>query len=509
MSGTVRSFEHVRGVRKCRIDTKLSFKNLASCDKQRGAIAIVFALMLMVLVGFVGMSLDLGRVYNRKVELQAVANIAAVVAARQLNGTAAGVVNALTQAANAVNSLKYQYNQRSINWNNAALSFSSSSNGTWFDAGAAQAAPDGLQFVKADTSKLDASLATINLVFMRVLSETLASSSVSVKAVAGRSSINVAPLAVCALSPNAAAARANPGPPANSELTEYGFRRGVAYDLMQLNPNGTAAENFVIDPFDPPGVSGAASNTAASVVGPYACTGRLAIPRITGAPITVSRPFPLASLVNQLNSRFEQYAGSQCSFATAPPDMNIKSFLYGSAIPWMAATPGGQGASLLSTGGILWTIADPLPAPATNTAAMYGPLWAYARAVPYSSYVPGVKEPAGGYAPFATSAWSTLYKPGAPTATAAYPTGVSTPYMATNGSNFLAPSAAHKGVANRRVLNVALLSCPIGGGTTTTATVLGIGKFLMTVPATATSLYAEFGGLATEQSLGGAVELNP
>jgi len=29
----------------------------------------------------------------------------------------------------------------------------------------------------------------------------------------------------------------------------------------------------------------------------------------------------------------------------------------------------------------------------------------------------------------------------------------------------------------------------------------------MTVPATGTTLYAEFGGLATEQSLGGAVEL--
>ena len=84
-----------------------------------------------------------------------------------------------------------------------------------------------------------------------------------------------------------------------------------------------------------------------------------------------------------------------------------------------------------------------------------------------------------------------------------------TPYKAPSGANFLGPSAAHKGIVNRRVLNVALLSCPVAAGALNTATVLGVGKFLMTVPATATTLYAEFGGLAAEQTLDGAVELYP
>ena len=132
--------------------------------------------------------------------------------------------------------------------------------------------------------------------------------------------------------------------------------------------------------------------------------------------------------------------------------------------------------------------------------------------MPYGSYVPGALEPAAGYTPFNTSDWATLYKPGAPTpntSTFPYPSGVSTPYKTLNGSYFLAPPAAQKGVANRRVLNVALLSCPVAAGTTTTATVLAIGKFLMTVPATMNSLYVEYGGLASEQALGGAVELYP
>jgi len=477
--------------------------------RQRGAIAILFALMLALLLGFVGLALDLGRLYNRELELQAVANVAALAAARQLNGTAAGVASAISQAASRTAALRYQYSQLALAWNDAALSFSTSSNGSWIDAASAQSAPDGVLFARVDTSKLAGSPGTIELAFMQVLSSSLASAMVSSRAVAGRSGIDVAPLAVCALSNTLATARANPGPPANTELVEYGFRRGVAYDLMQLNPGASSAENFVIDPFDPPGVIGASGNMAASLVGPFACAGKLAIARVTGGVITVGRPFPLASLVNQLNSRFDQYTGAQCSFVTAPPDSNIKSYVYSSAVPWMSAAPGGQGAASSNYSGKLWTIADPLPALGTNTAAMYGPLWAYARAVPFSSYVPGASEPSAGYTPFPTSAWATLYKPGLPTATASYPAGVSTPYKATSGANFLAPSSGHKGVANRRVLNVALLSCPVSAGAKASATVLGIGKFLMTVPATATTLYAEFGGLAAEQSLGDDVELYP
>ncbi|USX18541.1 pilus assembly protein TadG-related protein [Oxalobacteraceae bacterium OTU3REALA1] len=477
--------------------------------RQRGAIAIVFSLMLAVLIGFIGVALDLSRVYNRRAELQGIANVAALAAAGQLNGTTAGVDSALAKASTAIALLKYQYNQRSITWDNAALSFSASPNGGWVDIGAAQSAPDGLSYVRVDTDRLGASIGTIGLIFMRVISDSLVSTDVSVVAVAGRSTIDVTPFAVCALSNTEAESRANPGSPANDELVQYGFRRGVAYDLMQLNPNGTTAENFVIDPFSPPGTAGALSNVAPGFVGPYVCTGQLGMPRVRGGAITVGRPFPLASLYNQFNSRFNQYNGSLCSYASAPPDTNIKSYLAGTATPWMSVAPAGQAAQSTTAGGKLRTVADPLAKPAGTTAPMYGPLWAYARAVPYGSYVAGGTEPVAGYTAFATGAWSGLYGPAGPAAAASYPSGSSTPYKATTGSNFAAPPSAHKGVANRRVLNVGLLSCPVASGTLTTATVLAIGKFLMTVPATATSIHAEFGGLVAEQSLGGAVELYP
>ena len=173
--------------------------------------------------------------------------------------------------------------------------------------------------------------------------------------------------------------------------------RGVAYDLMQLNPDGTAAENFVIDPFSPPGVAGALPNIAPGVVGPYVCTGQLGMPRVTGGALTVGRPFPLASLFNQFNSRFDQYTGALCSYSTAPPDTNIRQYAFGAAgsgTPWMSVAPAGQVAQSTTVNGKLWTVADPLPQPPGTTGPMYGPLWAYARAVPYSSYVAGAAEPA-------------------------------------------------------------------------------------------------------------------
>lgn len=231
-----------------------------------------------------------------------------------------------------------------------------------------------------------------------------------------------------------------------------------------------------------------------------------------GGTITVGRPFPLGSLFNQLNSRFDQYVGSLCSYASAPPDANVRQYAFGAATAWMSVAPSSQAAQSTTAGGKLWTIADPLPKAGGVTAPMYGPLWAYARAVPWSSYVAGAAEPASGYTAFPTSAWSTLYGPSAPvvaTGSNGYPGGVSTPYKAVSPPNFVAPPAARSGVANRRVLNVALLSCPVDPGALTTATVLGVGKFMMTVPATATSLHAEFGGLVAEQSLGGTVELYP
>ena len=283
----------------------------------------MMALMLLVTVGILGFALDLPQLTNRNSELQGLANAAALSAARELNGTASGVTNAAATAASTAGGFYYSYGTRSVAWNPNALKFSDSANGTWLDAGAAQSAPSGLLFAKVDTAELDAAHGSVSLLLMQLFSTVGGTVNLRASAVAGRHTINLTPLALCALSPVPAASRNNSG---SQELVEFGFRRGVSYDLMQLNPAGTSPDNFALDPFAIPGTTGSSAHTTPAMLAPFVCGGVLAMPRVTGGTITATRPFPLASLYHEFNSRFDQYAGSTCNPDGAPPDRNIKAY---------------------------------------------------------------------------------------------------------------------------------------------------------------------------------------
>jgi Flp pilus assembly protein TadG len=473
-----------------------------------GAIAIIFSLMLIVLVGFIGLAFDLAQMYNRKVELQTLANASALAAARELAGTSTGITNAVNRASTTANAMHFKYDQQDVTWSADAIKFSPAASGPaahWVDASTAMATPQTMLFAKVDTDGLDAKHGTVETFLMGLLYPEYKTLHMSGSAIAGRSSIKVTPLAICAMSAIPAASRLNAGPPPVAELEEYGFRRGVAYDLMNLNANGATAESFVVNPIDPSGSAGLASNTSPAIVGPFTCTGSIPKTRLRGAGnIPVGRPFPLDSLYVQLNSRFDQYAGGPCSASNAPPDFNIKPFT-STSLSWMAATPK-QAAVPLVFASQLTTIAAPLPAPPGTAATDYGPLWSFSKAVAFSAVTPGVPEPfPAGYATLPTTSWSTLYNPGKPSSSSSLS---SAPYMAASGTNYQTPSTAHKpGQRGRRVLNIPLLSCPVSSGSNVTANVLAIGKFFMTVPATTTSIYAEFAGVVPEENLGGKPEL--
>lgn len=76
------------------------------------------------------------------------------------------------------------------------------------------------------------------------------------------------------------------------------------------------------------------------------------------------------------------------------------------------------------------------------------------------------------------------------------------PYNQTSGPTFQAPSAAHPGQRNRRILNVVLVDCrtaPVGPASCGTMNAVGIGKFFMTMKADFSGgtkrLDVEFAGL--------------
>jgi hypothetical protein len=472
-------------------------------QRERGVFAIMTALLILVILGFCGLAIDLGRVINRKVELQSATESIALLAARELNGTGAGVTRAANFVVQFAPTINYNYNNSNIEWSGDAIRFGASPYGdTWLDATEA-AKPENarnLFYVRVDTSALSDAHGEVPLSLLRVLPSIGSAAQVASTATAGRSSINVLPLALCAMSDK-------PGEARGTELVEYGFRRGITYDLMQLNPKeNTKGANYLINPIALPGTTGESVIAKLDMVRPFICTGKLAIPSLEGGDITVEADFPLNSVYEQLNSRFGSYV-SPCVAATAPPDTNIKQFTYSTDIAWMKDKPAQQSAETATkttaTATQLATLADlehadVLP---TKTPDKLGPLWVYAKPAKFISYTEGAAEPANGYATFnATDAeWATLYKP-APKINPDKPYPSPSPYG-------YSPTSASTN--KRRILNVPLLQCPVSTGSPAKAKVLAVAKFFMTVQAQEKQLYGEFAGVLPLTSLVGEVELYP
>lgn len=474
--------------------------------KERGVIAIMFAGALVIIIGFFVLALDLSMVYNRKMELQNVADTAALAAAHEINGTSNGISNAIQKASerftiSSAGALTYAYGKRNMNWTDLAIEFGPSPAGPWRTAQEAGAQPNGLLFVKVDTNGLDHAYGEVTNILLPFFTNSSVTST-GARAVAGRSAISVTPLGICAMRDEAHRDH-------NGELEEYGFRRGIGYNLLDLNrPGDTAGKTFIINPF-----AGTTPITSVTTLAPFVCTGTMAMARLTGGKVTVSPSFPLSSLYYHLNSRFGSYTApvAACDSRSAPADVNVKEYVFNGGALWMSETPQGQSAALLESTERRWTIAGPDITPTETTAVQFGPLWSYAKAVEFSSFDQTVgPEPPSGYSTFDTSAWEKLYAPGKPktSTTTPYPSGssTSTPYSSTSGVFYKSPPTGNKSVPNRRVLNLPLLECPVSGNQ---ATVLGIGRFFMTVSATDSSLYGEFAGLVSEQSLGTRVVLYP
>jgi hypothetical protein len=487
--------------------------------RESGVFAIMFIPLVLVMLAFSALAIELGLLYNRIADLHGMAKAAAVSAALKLDGTAAGIANAKENAKTTTESLRYKYFGKGVafTWTDAALTFSAQPDrsGTWLDGGSAADQAGNLFYAKVDTSSLVGAMGTVDTILAKVLSASLALIQVKDSAVAGRTTIGVVPIAICAMG---AKATARTHTLANgstvSELVQYGFRRGVSYDLMQLNPNGTDPARFGVNPVVAPG--GASAPFYLSSLPRFACAGAMWVPRVTGGSIRVSplaTVSPLSDLHIALNSRFDKYTGGPCDPSGAPPDYNIKAYAYDVAngVKWMSPSTGSPSAATTKAQGRLETVADLTTPP--GSAGAYGPLWAYAKAVkaPNPASAP---EPANGYVQFALSDWPVIYKSG-PTAPN-YPTTSATPYLAlsgSNGGNYAPPSSGNSEISTleRRVLNIPLLLCTPSApsGTNAQATVSAVGKFFMTVPATKDSLIAEFAGLVPETSLSSQVELFP
>jgi hypothetical protein len=99
---------------------------------KRGFIILVTAISLIVLVGMLGLAVDLGRVYIVKDEAQAFTDLAAIAAARHLDGKQAGIDNANAEVANSTNG--WNFGTQNFPAGIRTVEFATSATGPWFTA---------------------------------------------------------------------------------------------------------------------------------------------------------------------------------------------------------------------------------------------------------------------------------------------------------------------------------------------------------------------------------------
>ena len=453
-------------------------------QRERGSVLIMTALILPLAIGVCGLGLELSMAFQRQSQLQQVADAVALSAAQQLDDTANGISRADDAASDAVFNRYVRGVDRVRLKSATVLSFSASADGPWLGFNAALAAPGGLRYARADMAGQGEDFTVLPVAFGRLLGGSDATT-VGARAVAGPNGLRVLPLAICAPSSVPTATRYNG--PGMDERIDYGFRFGVAYNLLALNPaaGASSGEYFLVDPASPPGSTPLPASTDNSQVAPFMCTGKLAYHSLAGA-LHLRRNGSFG-LWQQLNSRFGNYSGNACDPNTAPPDNNVREYR-GTLASWISSYPP-QAAAASSTpaaGKPLMSVADgayPLPAVAP---AQYGTLWAYGPARRSNNN------------PFLFSHWNSLY----PASPAFGATGTSWPSSGPyNHTAFATAPTGYTGRKHRRLLYVPLLACPVPAGANVDGTVLAVARFLLTAQASATEVPGEFAGILSAQEL--------
>ncbi|MCC4115645.1 pilus assembly protein TadG-related protein [Aromatoleum toluclasticum] len=536
--------------------------------RQRGVVAVMAGLTAVTLFAFGGIVLDLGHLYIAKTELQNASDAAALAGAKELNNKLSGVNAAVSRAIATAAQHEYNFNSPvAITIANIRLGTcpNASNTNTWSRPGnraptctfvsAASVTSDaqaaGLTFLEVDTGNQ-----TLNTYLMRVASAAFETTQTAGYSVAGRFFTNVTPIGVCAVDPDNLT-RSYVYPDGSTELIELGFRRGVSYNIVELNPLGGASGTpMLINPVDSPPGGCDPNHSSANFTAPFVCQGNSAVANIVGAgtKIYVNTGFSVGPIQRALNSRFADFGGgSPCDPATAPSDSNIRFFEKSAPPPalgqpraWMEkdadVLPTSQTVTLNrdASGNLAglhepdyWPYAvppsaapnpfAPNPPPATPTLPFerYGALWSYSR----PTQVDGSSPPKAGTPIAATNLnWANLYNAGALTTStsgkelldeSAYPVSIGgtftantpavpSPYNQTSGVYFDPPPVKYRpGRANRRVLNIVIVDCRAFVGKSGLACdalpVKAIGKFFMQVPAdlngTPKKIETEFAGL--------------
>lgn len=307
--------------------------------RQRGAVAIMLGLSLVVLIGFAGLAIDLGRFFVIKTELQNAMDACALAAASQLrpgqnNSTAlvkavaygrvfstGGVDDPSTAPLEGnIAAIKNRANFQSVvvDIQPDQITFSNTLGGTYLSIAG------GANFNTAAYAKCTFPLTDLPIYFMKVLNPVLDTQTVTAMAaatLAPSSSACAIPVGVCMA-------------PGSSAATNFGLTVGQWMNTPSGSGSPYGTGNYGWIDFSPPG--GGARELADLLTGAGQCS--ISIGHVVGESGNLN------SLDVAWNSRFGLYkpGGGNPQATTAPPD--VTGYAY-TTTTWPPAANAFAGAS--------------------------------------------------------------------------------------------------------------------------------------------------------------------
>lgn len=112
---------------------------------ERGSVLAISTIGMLAFLLMAGLSVDVSHFYTAKAELQNAADAAALAGASQLNSSAGGIKQAVTEGTKVLN--KYDFKQN-VTIPSTAITFSSNLNGTYVDQATAETNATAIRFVK-------------------------------------------------------------------------------------------------------------------------------------------------------------------------------------------------------------------------------------------------------------------------------------------------------------------------------------------------------------------------
>lgn len=268
--------------------------------KQQGSVSIIIALSMTVLVGFVGIALDLGKLYIVKSELQNTADACALAAAQALTGTSLQQL-AIAEAAGITTGLRHKVLFQSAGVNlsiNKSVEFGDTADSAYFS----KAGLSNNEILKKRYARCTVNSGDIDNWFIEVLNIipgiAIGKQQVNATAVAGLQPS----MTTCAIPVGLCSASITESTPAGTWIQA----------ALSPSDGNTLTGNFRWIDFTPP--NGGSSELAAWLKSDGACE----LPVIGSS---VGQTGNISSLADEWNSRFGIYKGS-VSPEEAKPDLS-------------------------------------------------------------------------------------------------------------------------------------------------------------------------------------------